>query len=149
MSIVATNRKAYHDYFIEDDFEAGLVLVGTEIKAIRQGHVQLKEAFISIINGEAWIKGMYIGLYDHGNFFNHDETRERKLLLHQHEIDKLLKAQTLKGYTIVPLDVHLVRGRAKMKIATAKGKHLFDKRQVEKERTQKREMQRAVKQQDY
>lgn len=145
MSVVAKNRKAYHDYFIEDDYEAGLVLTGTEIKAIRQGRVQLKESFISIIDGEAWIKGMHISQYEQGNRFNHDETRERKLLLHRHEIEKLQKAQTLQGYTIVPLDIHLNRGRAKMKIATAKGKHLYDKRQVEKERSLKREAQRAMK----
>lgn len=145
MSVVAKNRKAYHDYFIEEEFEAGLVLVGTEIKSIRQGHVQLKDAFISIVNGEAWIKGMHIGHYDQGNRFNHDETRERKLLLNRHEIEKLNKAQTLKGYTIVPLDVHLHRGRAKLKIALAKGKHLYDKRQVEKERSIKREIQKSLK----
>lgn len=145
MSVVAKNRKAYHDYFIEEEFEAGLVLVGTEIKSIRQGHVQLKDAFISIVNDEAWIKGMHIGHYDQGNRFNHDETRERKLLLNRHEIEKLNKAQTLKGYTIVPLDVHLYRGRAKLKIALAKGKHLYDKRQVEKERSIKREIQKSLK----
>lgn len=145
MSVVAKNRKAYHEYFVEDEYVAGMVLLGTEIKAIRQGHVQLKEAFISIIDGEAWIKGMHVGHYDQGNRFNHDEMRERKLLLHRHEIDKLLKAQTLQGYTIVPLDIHLERGRAKMKLATAKGKHLYDKRQVDKERTLKREVQKAMK----
>lgn len=145
MSVVAKNRKAYHDYFIEDEFEAGMVLQGTEIKAIRQGLVQLKEAFITIIDGEAWIKGMHIGQYEQGNRFNHDETRERKLLLHRHEIEKLQKAQTLKGYTIVPLNIHLSKGRAKLQVAMAKGKHLYDKRQVEKERTLNREMQKAMK----
>ncbi|QIK69343.1 SsrA-binding protein SmpB [Erysipelothrix sp. HDW6C] len=145
MSVVAKNRKAYHDYFIEDEFEAGMVLQGTEIKAIRQGLVQLKEAFITIIDGEAWIKGMHIGQYEQGNQFNHDETRERKLLLHRHEIEKLQKAQTLKGYTIVPLNIHLSKGRAKLQVAMAKGKHLYDKRQVEKERTLNREMQKAMK----
>lgn len=145
VTVVAKNRKAYHDYFIEEEFEAGMVLLGTEIKSIRKGHVQLKESFISIIDGEAWIKGMHIGHYEQGNIFNHDETRERKLLMHRHEIYKLQKAQTLKGFTIVPLDVHLINGRAKMKVALAKGKHLYDKRQVEKERSQKREIEKAMK----
>lgn len=146
MAVVAKNRKAFHDYFIEDRYEAGLALTGTEIKSIRQGKVQLKDAYISIIDGEAFVKGMQISSYDQGNRFNHDETRERKLLLHRHEIEKIHKAQQLQGYTIVPLEMRLVRGRAKLEIATAKGKHLFDKRQVEKERTLKREMEKHLKQ---
>ena len=103
MSVVAKNRKAYHDYFIEDEFEAGMVLLGTEIKSIRDGKVQLKEAFISIKDGEAWIKGMHIGLYEQGNRFNHDELRDRKLLLHRHEIEKLQKSYQIlfKFYSIV------------------------------------------------
>lgn len=145
MSVVAKNRKAYHDYFIEDEFEAGMVLLGTEIKSIRDGKVQLKEAFISIKDGEAWIKGMHIGLYEQGNRFNHDELRDRKLLLHSHEIEKLQKGQTLQGYTIVPLNIHLSKGRAKLQIALAKGKHLYDKRQTEKERSRKRDIQKAMK----
>lgn len=145
MSVVARNKKAYHDYFIDEEFEAGMVLLGTEIKSIRKGHVQMKESFISIIDGEAWIKGLHIGHFEQGNRFNHDETRERKLLLHGHEIEKLHKSATLKGSTIVPLDIHLVNGRAKMKIGLARGKHLYDKRQVEKERSIKREVQKAMK----
>lgn len=145
MSVVVKNRKAAHDYFLEDTYEAGLVLVGTEIKSIRKGKVQIKDAFISIIGEEAWIKGMHIAKYDEGNTFNHDETRERKLLLHKHEIKKLHKAIQLDGYTIVPVSLTLVRGRAKLEIASAKGKHLYDKRQTEKERTMKREMDRHLK----
>ncbi|MEG0326940.1 MAG: SsrA-binding protein SmpB [Erysipelothrix sp.] len=145
MVVVAKNRKAYHDYFIEDEFEAGMVLTGTEIKSIRDGKVQLKESFISIKDGEAWIKGMHIAQYDQGNRFNHEEVADRKLLLHDYEIEKLDKAERIKGYTIVPLDIHLVRGRAKMKIALAKGKQLFDKRQVEKERSMNRDIQKAMK----
>mgnify|MGYP001412455032 FL=1 len=143
MSVIAKNRKAFHNYFIEDRYEAGIVLQGTEIKSIRQGRVQLSEAYISIRNGEAFIKGMHIAPYEQGNIFNHDETRDRKLLLHKHEIEKLQKAETLQGYTIVPLGTHLSRGRAKLEIATAKGKHLYDKRQVEKERSMKREIEKA------
>ena len=145
MSVVVKNRKAFHDYFIEDRFEAGLVLLGTEIKSIRNGKVQIKEAYISLIDGEAFIKGMHIALYEQGNRFNHDETRDRKLLLHKHEIQKLQKAIQLQGYTIVPLAIHLSKGRAKIEIATAKGKHLFDKRAVEKERSMKREVEKALK----
>ncbi len=145
MSVVVKNRKAFHDYFIEDRFEAGLVLLGTEIKSIRNGKVQIKEAYISLIDGEAFIKGMHIALYEQGNRFNHDETRDRKLLLHKHEIQKLQKAIQLQGYTIVPLAIHLSKGRAKLEIASAKGKHLFDKRAVEKERSMKREVEKALK----
>ena len=145
MSVVVKNRKAFHDYFIEDRFEAGLVLVGTEIKSIRQGKVQLKDAYITIIDNEAFVKGMHIAQYEQGNQFNHDETRERKLLLHRHEIAKLHKAMQQQGYTIVPLAMHLSKGRAKLETAMAKGKHLYDKRQVEKERSMKRDVQRELK----
>lgn len=142
---IAKNRKAYHDYIIEDKFEAGLVLTGTEIKSLRQGKVQLKEAYISIIDNEAWIKGMHIAAYDFGNRYNHDETRDRKLLLHRHEISKLFNQSKLKGYTIVPLQIYLKNGRAKLEIALAKGKHLYDKRQVQKQKDMDRQIQKAMK----
>ena len=142
---IAENRKAYHEYFIEDRFEAGIVLVGTEIKSARKGKVQLKDSYISFVNGEAFIKGMHISPYEFGNIFNHDETRERKLLLHKHEIKKLSDKVKLKGYTIVPLSMYLSKGRAKMEIALAKGKDLHDKRNTEKEKTAKREMEKAMK----
>lgn len=142
---VAKNRKAYHDYFVEDTYEAGLVLSGTEIKSIRQGKVQLKEAYISIMNMEAYIKGMHIAPYDHGNRYNHDETRDRKLLLHAHEIKKLQEASVVKGYTLVPLHLYIKNGRAKLEIGVAKGKHLYDKRNVEKERDLDRQIKRAMK----
>lgn len=142
---VAMNRKAYHDYFIEEEYEAGLVLVGTEIKAIRNMSVQIKDAYISFIEGEAFIKDMFIPKYDFGNRFNHDETRSRKLLLHKHEIKKLHQRVKVQGYTIVPLSLYLDKGNAKVKIALAKGKHLYDKRNVEKEKTAKRAMEKAIK----
>lgn len=148
VSVKIVNRKAFHNYFIEDRYEAGIVLVGTEIKSIRKGQVQLGDAYISIQDGEAYVKNMHIAQYEQGNQFNHDETRERKLLLHKHEIEKLQKAQTLDGYTIVPIGMHLKRGRAKLSIALAKGKHLYDKRQVEKERSMKRDMQAALNRRD-
>lgn len=142
---VAVNRKAYHDYFIEEEYEAGIVLVGTEIKSLRNMLVQIKDAYISFIDGEAWIKDMYIPKYDFGNRFNHDETRTRKLLLHQHEIKKLFQKVKVQGYTIVPLSIYFVKGNAKIKIALAKGKHLYDKRNVEKEKSAKRAMEKAIK----
>ena len=145
MSNIAKNRKAFHDYFIEDTYEAGIVLQGSEIKSLREGKVQLKDAYITFINNEAYIKGLYIDKYDQGNRFNHDETRDRKLLLHRHEIAKMQKAVQLQGYTIVPLGIHLSKGRAKVSIAEAKGKHLYDKRQVEKERSMQRDIQKAMK----
>ena len=142
---IARTRKAFHDYFIEERFEAGLVLVGTEIKSIRQGRVQLKEAYVSFVDGEAYIKGMHIAQYDHGNIYNHDETRDRKLLLHKREIDKIYSEARLKGYTVIPLHLYLKNGLAKLEIGLGKGKHLYDKRQVEKERSMDRQIRKAMK----
>ena len=121
---ISLNRKASHDYFLEDRYEAGLVLTGTEIKSIRQGKVQFKDAYISFINHEAYIKEMHISAYDHGNRFNHDETRERKLLLHKIQIMKLENKVKLKGYTIVPVRLYLTKGRAKLEIALEDAKPL-------------------------
>lgn len=145
--VISYNRKASHEYFLEERFEAGLVLQGTEIKAIRKGSVQLKDAFISFINHEAFIKEMHIPPYDFGNRFNHDETRTRKLLLHRDEITKLETKVKLKGYTVVPVSLYLEKGRAKMEIALAKGKNLHDKRNTERERDAKREIEKAMKNQ--
>ncbi len=145
MQVITVNRKAKHEYFIEDTFEAGLVLHGTEIKSIRKGSVQLKESFITFIDGEAFIKNMHIPPYAYGNRFNHDETRERKLLLHKHEIKKLQQKVKLQGYTVVPLRLYIHHGKAKLEIALAKGKHLYDKRQSEKDRDANRMMQKLAK----
>ncbi len=143
--VIAYNRKAAHDYFLEDRYEAGLVLTGTEIKSIRKGKVQLKDSYIGFVNQEAFIKEMHIAPYDFGNRFNHDETRIRKLLLHREEIRKLQQKVKLKGYTIVPTSLYLEKGLAKLEIALAKGKELHDKRQSEKERDAKREIAKAMK----
>ena len=143
--VIAYNRKAAHDYFLEDRYEAGLVLTGTEIKSIRKGKVQLKDSYISFVNQEAFINEMHIAPYDFGNRFNHDETRIRKLLLHREEIRKLQQKVKLKGYTIVPTSLYLEKGLAKLEIALAKGKELHDKRQSEKERDAKREIAKAMK----
>ena len=143
--IVAVNRRAKHDYFLEEFYEAGIELTGTEIKSIRQGHVQFKEAYIDFISGEAFIVDMHISQYDHGNIFNHDETRKRRLLLHKYEIRELRKAVTVKGYTVIPTRMYLKKGLCKLEIALAKGKDLYDKRQALKERDVKREIEKAMK----
>ena len=142
MKTIATNRKARYEYFIRETFESGLVLTGTEIKAIRQGKVALKDSYVQIRDNEAYIVNMHIGQYEQGNRFNHDETRTRKLLLNKREIMKLNKAIQLQGYTIIPLSLYLNKGLAKLEIAIAEGKKLYDKRQSEKERSIKRELQK-------
>jgi SsrA-binding protein len=142
---VALNRRASHDYFLEDRYECGMVLTGTEIKSIRDGKVQFKDSYISIYKGEAWIKGMHISPYKYGNIFNVDEERDRKLLLHKYEIQKLRMKVKTKGYTLVPVRMYLKNGRAKLEIALAKGKNLVDKRDTQKLRDAKREMEKALK----
>ncbi len=143
--VIAQNRKAAHDYFLEDRYEAGLVLTGTEIKSIRQGRVNLKDSYVSFSGNEAFIKEMHISAYDHGNRFNHDETRIRKLLLHRAEIRKLYQKVKVKGYAIVPTRLYLKDGRAKLEIALAKGKALYDKREADKQRDAQREIEKAMK----
>ena len=143
--VVADNRKARHDYFIEDTYEAGMSLTGTEIKSVREGRIQLKDSYISIRNGESWIKGMHISPYKYGNIFNVDPDRDRKLLLHRYEIRKMFDKVRLKGYTLVPLRIYLKHGKAKMEVALAKGKNLVDKRETQKLRDAKREMEKALK----
>lgn len=142
---VSVNRKAYHDYFIEDRYEAGIELLGTEIKAIRKGSAQLKDSYIEFTKGEAFVRDMYIGPYDHGNRYNHEERRLRKLLLHKSEIRKWADKVQVKGYTVVPLELYLEKGLAKLEIGLARGKDLYDKRQTLKERDQKREIDKAMK----
>ena len=144
---VAENRKARHEYELFDTFEAGLELKGTEIKSVRAGRVQLKDSYISIRNNEAHIKGMHISPYEFGNRFNHEEVRDRRLLLHKNEILKLDQASRIKGFTIVPIRIYLSHGLAKLEIALAKGKNIHDKRQSQKERDAKREIQKALKNQ--
>ena len=142
---IAVNRKAKHEYFLEEYVEAGMVLTGTEIKSIRKGHVQFKDAYIDFVGSEAFIRDMHVAAYDHGNIFNHDETRVRKLLLHKREIFKLAQKVKVKGYTIVPTKMYLKNGRAKIEIALAKGKEMHDKRATLKERDAKREIEKAIK----
>ena len=143
--LVANNKKAYHDYFIEEKFECGIVLHGTEVKSLRMGKCSIKEAFIRIENGEVYAYGMNISPYEMGNIFNKDPMRPKKLLLHKWEIDKLNGAVTRDGYTIVPLQVYFSRGRAKIEIALAKGKKLYDKRADIAKKDMKRESEREFK----
>lgn len=127
--LIAQNKKAYHDYFIEETFETGIVLVGTEVKSIRQGSCSVKESFIKIKDSEAYIHNMHINPYDKGNIFNKDPLRTRKLLLHKREIAKLIGETSLKGMTIVPLKVYIKGSLVKVEIGLARGKKLHDKRQ--------------------
>lgn len=143
--VVAKNKKAYHDYFIEDTFECGIVLVGTEIKAVRAGHVQLKDSFARVKNGEVFIHNMHISPYEHGNIFNHEATRVRKLLLHRREILKINQAITQDGYTLVPLQLHFKNGFAKMVVGIGKGKKNYDKRESLKQKDMQRDIARAFK----
>ena len=143
---VASNRKAYHDYFIEEQIEAGVVLSGTEIKSVRDGRVNLRDSYVRVEGGEAWLWNAHISSYDHaGKYFNHAPTRSRKLLLHKNEIRKLQMQTKAKGLTLVPLRMYLKRGKAKVEVGVARGKKNYDKRDALAERDAAREMQRAVK----
>ena len=144
MKIIANNKKAYHDYFIEDVFEAGLVLTGTEIKSIRGGKVNLKESFCKIRGGEVFIDNMNISPYEQGNRFNHEPTRSRKLLLHAEEIDKITRRVEERGYTLIATKIYLKGGRAKLEIGIGKGKHHYDKRETLKRKQADRESLRAM-----
>lgn len=146
MKLVANNKKAYHDYFIEEKYEAGLVLHGTEVKSLRMGKCSVKEAFIRVENGEVFIYGMHISPYEKGNIFNKDPLRVKKLLLHRQQIRKLIGDSSEKGYTIVPLQVYFRDGRAKIEIGLARGKKLYDKRQDIAKKDQRREAEREFKQ---
>ena len=143
-NVLARNRKAHHDYTILDTIECGLVLKGTEIKSIRAGRMNLKDGFARIEKGEVWLYNVHISPFKEGNIFNHDPLRQRKLLLKQREINKLTKQVTQDGVTLVPLKVYIKRGVAKVLIGIAKGKKQHDKRQALKEKTMKREAQRAM-----
>jgi SsrA-binding protein len=145
---IATNRKALHDYFIEDTYEAGIALTGTEIKSVRAARVNLRDGFVQIRSGEAWLLNVHISPYDFGNRENHEPRRERKLLLHQREIRKLQSKVAERGWTIVPLRMYLKDGRAKIEIALVRGKRLYDKRDAVAERDADRELRRAVKELD-
>ncbi len=142
---VATNRKAYHDYFIEDSFEAGIVLQGTEVKSLRLGLANLTDSYAIVKNNEVFLFNANISPYPYGNIMNHEPLRTRKLLLHRDEIRKLVGKITQKGFTLIPLKIYFTRGKAKVQIGLAKGKKAFDKRETIKEKESKREVERTVK----
>lgn len=143
--LIANNKKAYHDYFIEDTYEAGIELAGTEVKSMRMGKCSIKESFIQIDRGEVFVFGMHISPYEKGNIFNKDPLRTRKLLLHQYEIRKIAGKIAEKGYTLVPLKVYFKGSLVKVEIGIAKGKKLYDKRQDIAKKDQKREAEREFK----
>ena len=145
MKLVANNKKAYHDYFVDERIEAGLVLHGTEVKSLRMGKCSIKESFIRIENGEMFVYGMHISPYEKGNIFNKDPLRVKKLLLHKSEINKLTGKIKEKGFTIVPLQVYFKDGKAKMEIGLCRGKKLYDKRQDIAKKDMKREAEKEFK----
>ncbi|MGM0471919.1 MAG: SsrA-binding protein SmpB [Bacillota bacterium] len=147
IKVMAKNRKARHEYNIEETYEAGIVLEGTEVKSIRQGRVNLKDSFALVEDGEVFLYHLHIAPYKHGNRYNHEPERVRKLLLHKHEIKSLIGKTRESGYTLVPLKVYFKRGLVKVELALGKGKNIHDKRQDIKERTAQRDIERAFKEQ--
>ena len=145
IKLIANNKKAYHDYFILDKYEAGIELVGTEVKSLRMGKCSLKESFIRIDKGEVFVYNMHISPYEKGNIFNRDPLRVRKLLLHKAEINKMLGKTAEKGFTVVPLQVYFKKSKVKMEIALAQGKKLYDKRESIAKKDQRRETERDFK----
>ena len=145
MKVIATNRKAYHDYFIDETHEAGLVLTGSEIKSIRAGRVNLRDSYVQVSSGELWLRGAHIAPYHQASRENHEPRRDRKLLMHRRQINRLEAKVQAKGYTIVPLRLYLKGNRAKVEIALVRGKRLYDKREAIAKREARREIERAVK----
>lgn len=141
---LASNRKARHDYEILEKLEAGIALLGTEVKSVREGRIQLKDSYVEVVDGEAYLVGVHISPYSHGNRANHDPERRRKLLLKRREIERILGRTTIQGQTCVPLAVYLKGNRIKVEIALAKGKKLYDKRQAERAKLMDREAREAI-----
>lgn len=145
MKIVATNKKAYHDYHVEESYEAGMLLKGTEVKSLREGRANLKDSFARVENEEIFLYNCHISPYSHGNIANHDPLRTRKLLMHKGEIQRLMGKMMQKGYTLLPLKIYFKDGKAKIELALAKGKKQYDKREDIKKRDAAREMEKAFK----
>ena len=143
--LIANNKKAYHDYFIDETYEAGIALHGTEVKSMRMGKCSIKESFIRIENGEVFVYGMHVSPYEKGNIFNKDPLRVKKLLMHKYEINKLTGKIKEKGYTLVPLQVYFKEGKVKVEIGLARGKKLYDKRQDIAQKDQRREAEKELK----
>ncbi|MCD7757112.1 MAG: SsrA-binding protein SmpB [Clostridiales bacterium] len=145
IKVVASNRKAYHDYYILEKYEAGIELAGTEVKSIRAGRVNLKDAFCQVKNGELYVYGMHISPYEQGNIFNKDPMRDRRLLMHRQEIRRLYAHVKQDGYALIPLSLYFKNSRVKVEVGLAKGKKLYDKREAMAERAAKRDMDREMK----
>ena len=145
IKLVANNKKAYHDYFVDETYEAGLELYGTEVKSIRQGHCSVKEAFIRADKGQLYVEGMHVNPYEKGNIFNKDPLRTRKLLMHRSEINKLMGKTAEKGFTLIPLEVYFKGSLVKVKVGLCRGKKLYDKREDMARKDQKRELERNFK----
>ncbi len=143
---IAQNRKAYHDYFVEEKYECGIALFGTEVKSIRQGKVNLKESWAQIRKGEVWVEGMHISPYEQGNIYNRDPLRSKKLLMHRGEIRKLDSLVMRQGFTLIPLEMYLKDGKVKVQLGLCKGKQLHDKRDSMAKKDSEREIQRALRQ---
>lgn len=146
---IAANKKAWHDYFVEEKYEAGIELAGTEVKSIRLGQINLKDSYCSFKDGEIFVRGMHISPYEKGNIFNKDPIRPRRLLMHKREIRRLASKVQLDGYAIVPLSVYLKNSRVKVEVALCKGKKLYDKRDADAQRSAKREIDRTIKEKNY
>lgn len=144
IKVIATNRKAFHDYHIDQEYEAGLALTGTEIKSVRAGQVNLRDSYVQVRNGEAWLINTHIAPYDHASRENHDPRRERRLLLHKKEIFRLAGKVQEKGFTIIPLRIYLKGNKAKVEIALARGKKQYDKREAIAERDSQRQVEREL-----
>jgi SsrA-binding protein len=146
--MIAQNKKAYHDYFIEETLEAGIALTGTEVKSLRAGRINLRDSYAAVEKGELWLVGAHISPYEQGNIFNHDPLRKRKLLVHAREIRRLFGKVQVAGYTLVPTKMYFKDGRAKLEIGLAKGKALYDKRDTLAKKEAERDMQRAFRRAD-
>ena len=149
IKVMARNREAYHEYFVIEEFEAGISLAGTEVKSIRQGTLSLKDSWCNVKDGELWIRQMHISPYEKGNIFNRDPLRPKKLLMHKREINYLFGKVKQDGFAIIPLQVYLKNSRVKVKIALCKGKKLYDKRDDMAKRDAKRQIERAMKERNY
>ena len=145
VKIVAQNKKAYHDYFVEEKYEAGIELFGTEVKSIRKGTLNLKDSWCSIVDGEIFVNGMHISPYEQGNIYNKDPLRVRKLLMHKREIEKLFSLTKQQSYTLIPLSVYFSGSKVKVEVGLCKGKRLYDKREDAAKRSAKRDIERALK----
>lgn len=145
IKVVAQNKKAYHDYFVEEKYEAGIELFGTEVKSIRKGALNLKDSWCSIVKGEIFVNGMHVSPYEQGNIYNKDPLRVRKLLMHKREIEKLFSLIKQQSYTLIPLSVYFSGSKVKVEVGLCKGKKLYDKREDAAKRSAKRDIERAMK----